>query len=1180
MAFSPTPQQTAVIESEETDILVEAGAGSGKTTTMVNRYIHLLASRGYEPREILAFTFTDKASGELRKKVREERQALAVAEGKDNPAAISMSDAWVGTFHAICNRILKAWPVEAGIDPQFGVIDDVTAETVRSDAFQEALGAFRDEAADPSERELMIGMLTERTLRGTVLSAYDELRSRGIREPKLPGLDPTPFPEPEIRKLAGMLPGLPSVKGITKQQKEKVEAIKEVLSGDFRCEDLAPYLFDSVRDGLTEFCELMPVMLGKLAAHEFGDEFRRNLGRLRELFGARYDRQKKQRSVLDYEDLQLITVQLLRESPRIRESYRDRFREIMVDEFQDTNRLQLDLVELLRDEDTTLITVGDEMQSIYGFRHAEVELFRARRDQAQIAVYQLTDNFRSQPQIISAVNLIGGSLDRQATANREAESEDGPHTGRHRFSELTIGLEADRESSAEVVMTERDGWKPLDLGRLAPAISEEAAVGKDVDHFNESEALHLAHRLKGLVEEEKVKQKDIAILLRAKTRAPLYLAALKYVGLDPYMSGGTGFWGNREATDLRALLAVVANPLDDESLLTVLASPICGLTADGLWMLGRAGTYESLLWENLRSAAARGELEIGDASLAFPEADRARALDLIDLIERIRPVASTVSLATLVEKCVSESDYDLACLAADRTGNGLAAVRRVSSLARDFEMAEGRSLRGFLDWISLSADLDSESAVATAEEDSDVIRIMTIHAAKGLQFGLVCVPDCGRASVNQHNYPLLLGRPGSGAEGAAPEADFAVGMRLKLVGGTRVELYDWPRLKELAGSRLEDEELRLFHVALTRAEDRLIISGVPPKKYPGKKKGELPSKSRSMILRICEAHGLDPETIDAWPAGIGEEPDEPILEVVRNLATPDAARALSGKGEPRLTPIEGESASPPLFRPRVEVFPNIPLSFTGLSEFTECPARFYARRVLGMGVRGEFNAPGPTGDPDDASILERDRATDFGVAVHEVLENLGRSRWPESSERQVADALARHRLDSPEVLERATRMIDRFTSSTIGRSLREGDAAFEVPLLLNVEGITIRGFVDVLLEGPEPTIIDYKTNRLDGVEPAAKMDAYEVQRSLYALALARARGISSVNTAFVFLERAEDPVENELNEEDLDAAEHELRGYLRQIIEGNFFGGPSASHQPCDDCWACRKLSAQLARAA
>ncbi|MFA9399848.1 MAG: UvrD-helicase domain-containing protein, partial [Acidobacteriota bacterium] len=160
--FEPTLDQKGVIESRKTEILVEAGAGSGKTTTTVDRYIALLDREPpLEPREILAFTFTDKAAGELRDNVRRARKKRAEKAGDSNPDAVSMSDAWVGTFHAICNRILKAWPIEANIDPGFTVLDDTSGETLRKGAFDRALRRF---CSDDESRYETVGMFRERPL--------------------------------------------------------------------------------------------------------------------------------------------------------------------------------------------------------------------------------------------------------------------------------------------------------------------------------------------------------------------------------------------------------------------------------------------------------------------------------------------------------------------------------------------------------------------------------------------------------------------------------------------------------------------------------------------------------------------------------------------------------------------------------------------------------------------------------------------------------------------------------------------------------------------------------------------------------------------------------------------------------------------------------------------------------
>lgn len=180
--MKPTVQQQKVIDSTEKDILVEAGAGSGKTTTTVKRYMRLLRD-GIKPENILAITFTDKAAGELREKVRVARRELARQGGDTNPQSFTMSTSWVGTFHSICTRILRAFPVEAGIDPKFSVLDDINGETVRNDAFNRAMERFLQ--ADASRVE-MVALFTERTLRDTVSFAYDELRSRGMSAPDLP----------------------------------------------------------------------------------------------------------------------------------------------------------------------------------------------------------------------------------------------------------------------------------------------------------------------------------------------------------------------------------------------------------------------------------------------------------------------------------------------------------------------------------------------------------------------------------------------------------------------------------------------------------------------------------------------------------------------------------------------------------------------------------------------------------------------------------------------------------------------------------------------------------------------------------------------------------------------------------------------------------------------------------
>lgn len=1169
--IKPSRSQQEVIDSTARDILVEAGAGSGKTSTTVRRYIGLLEDRGFEPREILAFTFTDKAAGELRDKVRKARRKSAEKRGEHDPQSISMSSAWIGTFHAICNRILKAWPVEAEVDPGFTVIDEVTAATLRGQAFSDALDRFCAQGADRERREEMIAAFTEPTLRRTIFSVYDELRSRGTAAPKLPDFEDTPYPAEEISFLRRHIGEILELKGHAASHKSKLADLELLLADPEllpKCADLEPLAFKSKKETLVDFCETLHRAAAALAAREEGDFVRRELGHLLQLFGERFTELKSRRAVLDYEDLQLKTLDLLQENKRIGDAYRNRFREIMVDEFQDTNQLQLDLIEQLRGPDTTLMTVGDEMQSIYGFRHAAVELFRQRRNDPQVTSYRLSDNFRSQPEVIAAVNEIGLMLDQQVRAGRDAGAGD-----RHEFAELTVGRDdPETPSSVTAILTGREGWKPLDLGELAPAIPVDAEVGRDEDHFHEAEALRVAHHLRGMVDSGVARQRDIAVLLRAKTRADFYVSALKQVGLSPYLTAGRGFWRSREAIEMKSLLSVIANPLEDEALLGALTSPACGAGSNALWMIRRAAPPYSPLWPVVRAVAGDTLPDGADPRWLeeVPDQDRETITGFVVAIDRLRTLATKIPLDRLVEEAAGATGYDLANLIRDRSRNGMANVRRFASLAHEFEQAEGRDLRGFLDWIALSAGLDSESSAAIQEEDSDVIRIMTVHAAKGLEFKVAVVPDCGRKNGDIHTLPVRLGKPAPGAD----PGTFGFGLRLRRIDGSKVNLYDWEDLKDEAKSASEQEELRLFHVALTRAEDHLVVSGVLGASRPKEIGDSLP-----MIGRFAEGFGLDPEDPASWPESVpdGIDPDARI-RIIPNLASEENARDLRGTGAALEVETAARFSAPPLKRPVSRVLPNVPLSFTAINEFEECPTRFYARRVLRL-EEPEAEAAGPKGGPMEESVISRDHGTRFGSAVHDVFELLGKSRWPTLRDETLQSALIRHRLDPEPNLDLAREMIEGFTRSELGRRVKDGPASFEIPLLFRTGSITVRGFADVLLDGDVPLILDYKTNRLGGRTPVEKMEDYRQQRNLYALAVARSRGLERVETAFAFLARPDEPVVETLDRDALETAAAELDSALERIAAGRFFGGPEAERQPCRDCWACSLLATRIERA-
>jgi len=1166
MSSNRTPEQQAAVECRDRDILVEAGAGTGKTKTTVDRYSRLIAENP-DPGRILVFTFTDKAATELRERVRTARDTNS---GADSSESFSMSSAWVGTFHAICSRILRAHPIQADVDPSFAVLDDVQAARLKESAYDRALGKFIEDG----ERERLIAKFTPSHLRRGISNAYEQLRARGAIDPVLP--------EPEAPDTSKVLSKVLLVAAESldtpRIQKKTVAQIQDMIDF-FESVDHHGLTFDAFEQVrlTTKSEKLKPLrsaveeLRSTLAANEFGDAFRVSLSELFSLYAEEYSQSKEAAGVLDYEDLQLITLSLLNTHGSIAARYRDQFDEIMVDEFQDTNQLQLNLIAALRGEATTLFTVGDEMQAIYGFRHADVRLFRTRRDDPKVTVLPLSANFRSQAPVIGSVNLIGRKLDDDASAGLDPLD----RAGRHRFAPLRVGLETDPTEGDEVelLFTEPKGWLEQNLGPLAPAVDPKLHHGPATDGQFQAEALLVAQHLSDAVRLKGIEPGEIAILFRAKSRMWMYVEALKQVGLKPYVVGGTGFWESREGVDLKSLLAVIANPLDDDSLLGSLAGPACGLSTDALVMLRRSDGDAAALWPTLRHLAAN------ELAGEFTEIDADRARRYVATIERLRERAPMLTLGELVEAAVSGTGYDLANLVRDPSGSGLANIRRVASLASEYESAERRDLRGFLDWIEISARLDSEAAVATEDEDGDAVQLMTVHKSKGLEFEMVCVTDLGRQRNARSEAVFWLGQlPGDPADG-----ELRFGLRLPLPDGTSIDMFDWARLAEESAREASDEELRLFHVALTRSRRRLVMSGISeldPDKEPG--------KSASTATRLAAALDIDrddPETVFVPPAEAGvalaRPPAESEIRILRNDANEDQAEYLRLARDivPALAgPPQGR---PPIDRPPFRSFPSVPLSYSALAEFAECPARFYASRVLRLDSAESERRPL---DPEDSMPRPDYDGTKFGTAVHKILERVAGRDWIAPTDAEIDRVLTEFEVESSgdTATEKAANMIKGFIASDLGQRLKGEPVETEANLLLRIGETTLRGSADLVARGAHPAlIVDYKTDRLGGESPAEKISKYLLQRDLYGLAVAESLDSALVQVSYVFLESPSEPVTFEFGEIDLAEARTKLEEVVGAITSGRYFtpsdGAPGG---PCGECWACRKLKNQIARAA
>ncbi|HYH53824.1 MAG TPA: UvrD-helicase domain-containing protein [Solirubrobacterales bacterium] len=1157
----PTPEQAAAIAVRGRDVLLEAGAGTGKTGVMVDRYCRLVCDSGLSPDSILAFTFTDKAAAELRQRIRTELTRRAERGSERAAAALAgLGGAWVMTIHGFCNRVLAAHPVAAGVDPNFRVLDAPEAARAGREAFDDALVEFLA-TGDPAREETVAAYDLE-GLRAMIAGIHDELRSRGIADPKLPE-PPRPDPEAALRRLA----------------ESARECLEELKEGDRKrelperalarlgepgpppdLEELRALATTSKAKPLAAYREAADAAVARVAEAGEGGVVYGHLAELLGLFSARFEAAKERRAGIDFEDLQILAARLL-ERAEIGEHYRSRFRQILVDEFQDTNRLQLRLIEALRGPRTELVVVGDELQSIYGFRHADLEVFRRRREEierrADAELMRLSGNFRSRPQVVGAVNLLGEALLREA------------------YEPLRVGaaasaeVPAEEEPAVELLLTARDGWDTDEI-ELEPAIDGATPLNCL------AEARFVAERLRELAEEG-VPRGEMVVLLRAFTHLDAYEDSLERAGLRPYVVGGRGYWSQQQVADVCALLAVIANPLDDHALFGALASPACGVAPDTLWLLRRAAGKRRHVWPAVERAAGAEEVELADPQRlqGIPATELELLARFVATIASLRERAPRLSLPALIEAAVTETGYDLAVLTRPAGEARFANVRKMARLATEFEAREGRDLRGFLDFLAARAEVDAEAQAATAAEGHDGVRIMTVHNAKGLEFGVVAVPDLARRLLNGGRSPLLT---------IGSEEQPRVGLRLLRLGSPKIDLFDYGALCEESQEREAEEELRLFHVAATRAKERLILSGVVNPKAGRETKG------RPVVERLVDELGLARDEDAAVPVappeprpGLEAEFPPSELRVRVNLPSPERAaelRALRRGGGAERELGEGP---PPLVERRPPIVPSRPLSYTAIAAYEECPYRFYMERVLGL-------AQGESGPQNEGEPSPREQRTARGAAVHALLEWSQANGWAEPP----LELVERHAMaaglatSSPregsisgpsrglaeELLEPVRQWLDSPLRQRIAAEASRVRA--EAPLLLGIGDTVLRGSIDLLVEreSAPPLVVDYKTDRLGETNPAERASHYEVQRSIYALAVAAALDVPEVEVAYVFLERPEEPATSVLGPAEMASARTRLEETIARITEREF---PVAAPEErdwslCRGCPALRGL--------
>jgi ATP-dependent exoDNAse (exonuclease V) beta subunit len=1072
-------QQLAAVEAGG-EVFVSAGAGTGKTAVLVERVVRAVTERGLDVDSVLVITYTRRAAGELRTRIR-----AALAEHGRHDLARELDGAWISTIHGFCARLLRAYPLAAGLDPRFRELDEAQAAVLRSEAFGEALAEFCAGGA-PQRLELLATYGSDR-LRRMLTSVYETLRAAG-RE-----LDLAVAARPELGEradeLCAVATSLASDSEATDAQRRTAAELLELLARDRRPDRLMNLNgFKARGDRAAAYCEALAAV-EQAALDEAAARDRALLQELLTLFAERYAEAKARESALDFEDLQLEARDLLRSQPELREREQARFRSILVDEFQDTNRLQTEIVDLLRTPETELFFVGDEFQSIYGFRHADVGVFRERREAVERPL-SLTLNYRSRPEVLAAVNELFGSDFGGEFQELAAAAE---------FPDPVFG------HPVELLVTDKESYKDSGV------------------HWRRGEARAVARRVRELVDGGAATPGEIVLLFAAGTDAEWYEDELRRAGLPTYRATGKGYFGQQQVVDLLAYLRLLQNRYDDMALVSVLASPFVGVSNDALALLRRVASRRPL-FTGLEHALPPG---LGERDERLMRAFRQRYDRLVQTLPRL-------SLERLCEQIVAEHDYDLAVLAQWDGRRRYANLRKLARLARSYEELRGPDVEGFVRFVAEQEAVGARELEAVAEEEgADAVRLLTIHAAKGLEFKVVIVADAGRDRVPPSPDEIL----------ALPDGRF--GFRVAdPVTAKRRGAFDYEAVKEARQEAERAERLRLYYVAMTRAKERLIVSG----SVDLGAERETPTP----IAWVLDRLDADEELAQAGDVPLelvrGDarllvrvdryrpEPaaaDEPKLEggqlalfgAIEEVAAPPAA--------PELPPLVA-LPEPPLYRVRK-------LSFTALSLFEQCAYKYFARYGLGMSER-------PV-EVESAEPGERS-GTEIGTAVHSLLEQLD--------------------LAAPVVPELEDELIRGFVAAYCDSDLARRVAALagvekERHFTFEHDGVLVHGFIDAFhLADGRALVVDYKTNALGEASPAEIVEEdYRLQRLVYALACFRA-GAEEVEVVYHFLERPEAPVEAIFSRADVPELEAELSAAIARIQAGEF--PPTPSEFACAGC--------------
>ncbi len=1045
MGFAPTPSQQEAIATVDRHLAVTAGAGSGKTRVLVERYLNLI-DHEVPIEKIAAITFTKKAAQEMRDRLRLARPDLTE----------ELERAQISTIHSLCQRIIQEHPLQAAIDPRFRIGEEWETQALLLQII-EAEVEGREPPEELSDRARTVDLVWDLYREMLTKGEKDFGQGRAPAGDMEPGFLVAPLCH-EVEQFLLVQPSTAVQKAAMEGLQEEWPSIQELLyfpDPDLQLEALQVLedFIKRIRGKLAEHTVLIRELIAEgreTIQAQKGAEIIAWLTEVLQGVHHNYNQAKRDLGILDYNDLEQLAHELL-QKPEVRAQYG--FAHLMVDEFQDTNPIQKQIVDLLVAEGALLFVVGDPKQSIYRFRGADVGVFiqtKAEIDQEGKNVF-LAENFRSRPELIEFAN--------------------------HFFPQVAV----DEAMAFEASKASREP-----AGRPCVTLLRTPAEGLNLEEGRTKEAEQIALKVRQLVEAGQCNYEDVALLFRTMTNVRIYERALQVAGI-PYVNlSGRGFYAQQEIRDVIHYFSWLGDPEDQVSRLAVLRSPFYLISDQGLYWL-QAGQPEKLTVTERKSLAQAGEDYAYLSQLVKYEA---APRVITAMLERTNYLQNTWQLpfgpqkVANIEKLLEQSWQ----LYAQDLVSVPEQLRYIHLMSRDSK-GEGEAL------------LDAEHA--------DVVRLLTIHGSKGLEFPVVFLPDTSGSLTRAQRGPVLY------------HPEFGLTYQ-----GTQA----YEALKEAERQAEYHESQRLLYVAVTRAEEELYWCGLDDL-----------ARARESWWKWLQ---------DALP----ELPDHLYREVVGDLPSLDGSSSYE----------QGIQLAIPSYEPLLPQYNQVAFSVTSLMSYELCPRHYYLRYILQV---PELSLA-PTqangfGNKSSLNALQR------GNIVHRVVEQI---RDPEElgDLLDYAALMEGVELDGTQRFQLEKIILPYLQSEFFGR-VQGAQGQWEIyqerEFVLPVGNFLVNGLVDqVFVSSTGLEVVDFKSNwiRLEQVEAVGL--SYAVQLRLYAWAMAREFGLPVLKSqAYFLIPNAVYQLDAQLLDPNL--TERWIKQTCQEIIAGVELG--LEAFPPKGDCATC-----------